>query len=98
MPGDVYCTGCDWLRDRTELGRCVDGVYVSCEYCEDYSELLAEWDKVNERRRNAESALRTIIGLHDEDDGPHNHCHECGNVVPCDTVLVVRTALGSGKS
>ena len=57
MPGDVYCTGCDAFRDRTELGRCIDGVYVSCEMCEDYHELLAEWDNVNERLRAVESAI-----------------------------------------
>ncbi len=60
MASDVYCTGCDRFVDRTELGRCVDGVYESCENCEDYRELLAEWDKRGEALRKAEAALEKI--------------------------------------
>ena len=53
MGGDVICQGCDALCDRTELGECVNGVYVTCHFCETEDETEAR-----ENREEAETRAR----------------------------------------
>jgi len=41
-------------------------------------------------REKAEAALAAVAALHDEYDGPHTYCHECGGLTPCETRRAVR--------
>ena len=40
-----------------------------------------------------EAVLVAVAALHDEYDGPHTYCHECGGLTPCET----RRAVHGGK-
>jgi len=44
-------------------------------------------------REKAEAVLAAVAALHDEYDGPHTYCHECGGLTPCET----RRAVHGGK-
>jgi len=52
MSADVQCQGCDAICDRTELGECVNGVYVTCHFCESESETQAREDRAEAENRD----------------------------------------------
>ena len=50
------------------------------------------------RIEKAEAALAAVAALHDEYDGPHTYCHDCGGLTPCATRRALRDASEGGGS
>ena len=57
---------------------------MPCPICTNIT-LRAELEK-------AETALAAVAALHDEYDGPHTYCHDCGGLTPCATRRALRDA------
>ena len=66
---------------------------------------MGSWRRVAERLQTekyvvecelekAEAALAAVAALHDEYDGPHTYCHDCGGLTPCATRRALRDAKG----
>ena len=58
MSGDVICS-CGALCDKTELGACVNGVYVTCVFCETGEETEAR--EAKEEAENRERMERVAV-------------------------------------
>ena len=41
--------------------------------------------KLRDSLRKERERLQNVIAIHDEYDGPHTYCHECGGLTPCET-------------
>jgi len=62
-------------------------------YDDKWKRLDAENATLRAELEQAEAALAAVAALHDEYDGPHTYCHECGGLTPCET----RRAVHGGK-
>ncbi len=58
MSADVVCQ-CGALCDKTELGECINGVYVTCIFCETEAETEAREDREEAANRDR---MRRIAG------------------------------------
>lgn len=52
MSADVVCQGCGAVCDKTELGACVNGVYISCHFCESEADTIAREDREEAENRD----------------------------------------------
>ena len=58
----------------------------------DYDDVHDELATLRAELEKAEAALAAVAALHDEYDGPHTYCHDCGGLTPCATRRALRAA------
>jgi hypothetical protein len=66
-----------------ELG--ADKMRVEQLLLERLAEAVAIADRGQARIAELEKRLSDVAALHDPYEGPHTHCHGCGELTPCET-------------